>query len=88
MLRKYFWDCDFEALSMNQYPVFISERILNLGDIYSLRWLFSEIDKEFLINLVNKSRNLNKKAKNYWKLMFMPIKFHTGNLPETATTAF
>jgi len=42
MLRKYFWDCEFEALSMKQYPIFISERILNLGDIDSLRWLFSD----------------------------------------------
>ncbi|MCJ7686899.1 MAG: hypothetical protein MUO68_21685 [Desulfobacteraceae bacterium] len=69
MLRKYFWDCNFEDLTMKQYPIFISERILNLGDIDSLRWLFTEIDKEFLINLVNKSRNLNKKTKNYWNLM-------------------
>jgi hypothetical protein len=69
MLRKYFWDCDFEALSMKQYPVFISERILNLGDVYSLKWLFGEIDKGFLIKLVDRSRNLNKKTKNYWKLM-------------------
>jgi len=69
MLRKYFWDCNFEDLTMAQYPIFISERILNLGDVGSLRWLFTEIDKEFLINLVNKSRNLNKKTKNYWNLM-------------------
>ena len=69
MLRKYFWDCNFEDLTMAQYPIFISERILNLGDVGSLRWLFTEIDKEFLTNLVNKSRNLNKKTKNYWNLM-------------------
>ncbi len=69
MLRKYFWDCSFEDLRLAQYPIFISERILNFGDMDSLRWLFSKIDKEFLIDLVNKSRNLNKKTKNYWKLM-------------------
>lgn len=69
MLRKYFWDCSFEGLRLAQYPIFISERILNLGDMDSLRWLFSKIDKEFLIDLVNKSRNLNKKTKNYLKLM-------------------
>ena len=69
MLREYFWDCSFEGLRLAQYPIFISERILNLGDMDSLRWLFSKIDKEFLIDLVNKSRNLNKKTKNYWKLM-------------------
>ena len=69
MVRKYFWDCSFEDLRLAQYPIFISERILNLGDMDSLRWLFSKIDKKFLMDLVNKSRNLNKKTKNYWKLM-------------------
>ena len=69
MLKKYFWDCSFEDLRLTQYPIFISERVLNLGDMDSLRWLFSKIDKKFLIDLVNKSRNLNKKTKNYWKLM-------------------
>jgi len=69
MVRKYFWDCSFEDLRLAQYPIFISERVLNLGDMDSLRWLFSKIDKKFLIDLVNKSRNLNKKTKNYWKLM-------------------
>ena len=69
MLRRYFWDCNFEELSMKQYPVFISERILNFGDVHSLRWLFGEIDRTFLTDLVSKSRNLNKKTKNYWKLM-------------------
>jgi hypothetical protein len=68
MLRKYFWDCNFEELNMEQYPMFISERILNFGDIDSVRWLFTKIDKAFLIELVNNSRNLNKKAKNYWNL--------------------
>ena len=58
-----------KILQWRSIPFFVSERILNLGDVGSLRWLFTEIDKEFLINLVNKSRNLNKKTKNYWNLM-------------------
>lgn len=69
MLKKYFWDCSFEDLTMKQYPIFISERILNFGNTESIRWLFTRIDKEFLIDLVNNSRNLNKKTKNYWDLI-------------------
>ena len=69
MLSKYFWDCDFENLSMSQYGVFISERILNYGDIPSLKWLFTQIDKIFLAEVVDKSRNLNKKTRNYWNLV-------------------
>jgi len=69
MLRKYFWDCDFETLSMARYAQFISERILNFGDMQSLKWLLAQIDRSFLIELIQKSRNLNRKTKNYWKLM-------------------
>lgn len=69
MLVKYFWDCDFENLDMSQYGFFISERILNYGDIPSLQWLFTQIDKVFLAEIVDKSRNLNKKTRNYWNLV-------------------
>jgi len=66
-LRKYFWDCNFEDLRTDQYAFFISERILNFGNMDSLTWLFDQIDKKFLIDVINTSRNLNKKTKNYWK---------------------
>jgi hypothetical protein len=69
MLSKYFWDCDFENLSMNQYGFFITERILNYGNIPSLQWLFTQIDKVFLAEVIDKSRNLNKKTRNYWNLV-------------------
>lgn len=69
MLMKYFWDCDFENLDMSQYSFFISERILNYGDIPSVQWLFTQIDKVFLAEIVDKSRNLNKKTRNYWNLV-------------------
>lgn len=68
-LKKYFWDCDFDQLSMSHYAFFISERILNYGDIPSLHWLFTQIDKTFLAEVVNHSKNLNDKTKNYWNLI-------------------
>ena len=29
--RKYFWDVDYDDLSLKKYPKFIAERILNFG---------------------------------------------------------
>ena len=60
-LKKYFWDCDFKDLSMKKYAFFIAERILNFGDMDSLRWLLDRIDSDFLKEVVKKSRNLDKK---------------------------
>ena len=69
-LRKYFWDCDFDVLNMDKYSFFIAERILNLGDDYSIKWLLQNLSKEQLQGVVDKSRNLDKKTKNYWRIMF------------------
>jgi len=67
-LKKYFWDCDFNELSMDKFAFFISERILNFGNFDSVNWLLKQIDREFLIEVIKNSRNLNKKTRNYWKI--------------------
>ncbi len=69
MLKKYFWDCDFKELNMDQYAFFITERILNFGDTTSLKWLIDRTDKAFLKQVVEKSRNLDNKTRNYWEIM-------------------
>ena len=69
MLKKYFWDCDFEEINMDRYAFFIAERILNFGDMDSLKWLTARTDKAFLREVVRKSRNLDKKTRNYWKMV-------------------
>lgn len=68
-LEKYFWDCDFREMSMDKYAFFIAERILNFGDMAALKWLLLGTDKSFLEKLVRTSRNLDKKTKNYWKII-------------------
>lgn len=68
-LRKYFWDCDYNELNLAQSSEFIAERILNFGEMRSLKWLLSKIDKNFLKQLVNKSRNLNNKTRNLWRII-------------------
>ena len=67
--KKYFWDCDFEDLSMQKNAFFIIERILNFGDVDSVKWILSNTDRKMLVEVVERSRNLNKKTKNYWRIM-------------------
>lgn len=67
--RKYFWDCDFEKITLESHPIFITERLLNYGDDQTLKWLLDRIDKNDLKNVVNKSRNLDKKTRNYWNIL-------------------
>lgn len=67
--EKYFWDVAFDELTIEKYPGFIAERILNYGDLNGLKWLLSWADKKFIKKVVKNSRNLNSKTKNYWQLM-------------------
>ena len=76
--RKYFWDVDYDDLSLEKYPKFIAERIMNYGDLDAVKWLQSVLEREFIRSVVLKSRNLNPKTRNYWELMLS----NSGNLDE------
>ena len=67
--RKYFWDCDVEQLRMEDHAVFITERILNFGNLPAVRWLLAVIEASFLREVVEHSRNLDQKTQNFWKMM-------------------
>jgi hypothetical protein len=67
--QKYFWDVAFDELTIEKYPRFIAERILNYGNMNGIKWLLSWADKHFIRTLVDNSRNLNAKTKNFWQIM-------------------
>ena len=68
-LQKYFWDVAFDELTIDKYPRFIAERILNYGDLNAIKWLLTWSDKHYIRTIVDKSRNLNAKTRNYWRIM-------------------
>lgn len=67
---KYYWDCDFHTLSLQEHDFFIIERILNYGNMDSVKWLFSTFSRARVRDVVAKSRNLNRKTGNYWNIVF------------------
>jgi len=67
--RKYFWDCKFEDLSFEKYNWFIAERLLNFGNQKAIKWLLSHTDVPFLKNIIEKSRQLDSKTRNFWKII-------------------
>jgi hypothetical protein len=77
--RKYFWDVAFDELTFDKYPRFIAERLLNFGNLGDIKWLVARTDRQFLDSLVETSRNLNDKTKNYWQII---LKSPTESLSE------
>jgi hypothetical protein len=71
--QRYFWDVAFEELTIEKYPRFIAERLLNYGDLNGIRWLLSLTDRKFIRTLVNDSRNLNPKTRNYWQIILAEV---------------
>lgn len=67
--KKYFWDVNFDEISFELYPRFVTERILNYGDQNGIKWLLSHFDTSFIKILVESSRNLNVKTRNFWQIM-------------------
>jgi hypothetical protein len=64
---KYFWDVSLHDLSIEKNLRFITERILNYGDLDDIHWLLTITDRDFIKIMVNNSRNLNPKTRNFWK---------------------
>lgn len=61
--KKYFWDVDFNKLSIHKDRDYIVSRILTLGNFESVSWLLSTYSKENLTeSLLNK--NISSRTKS------------------------
>ena len=69
MVEKYFWDCNFEELTIALHGDFIVERILNFGDDNAVRWLFDHTTSANIKKVAQHSRNLSEKTRNFWHIM-------------------
>jgi len=68
-LQKYFWDCDFSALSIEKQRRLIIERVLNFGNDDAVRWLLAHVDRANIADVLEHSRNLSEKTRNFWNIM-------------------
>lgn len=69
-LKKYFWDVDFGKLNFEKYPIYVSERILEYGNVKAIKWLFKNISKKELMKIIPKTRQLSARSANFWALFF------------------
>ena len=66
---KYFWEYDINKINPSKNCDLIIERILNYGNIDSIKWLFSIYEVEVIKKTLRTSRRLLPKTQNYWKLI-------------------
>lgn len=64
---KLFWDVDFANLDSTKNRKFIIERVLNMGDQDSLRWLCHTYSEEEILDTVKTSKNFLRKQRGVGK---------------------
>ncbi len=67
--KKYFWDCAFNSLEWQEHKTYISERLMNYGNNNDIKWLKKKLSLDEIICIVQKSKNIDKKTKNYWLII-------------------
>jgi len=69
-IKMVLWDVDTEEVDLKKHWFFIIERIMVYGNENDVQWMLGTFSKEQLIEVVKKSRNLNRKTANFWVLWF------------------
>lgn len=65
-LKKYFWDIDFAKLDPDKSPVYVIERILEVGDDRAIRWLLGTFSVSLIKKVVMTSRALSPETASFW----------------------
>lgn len=65
-----FWDSDVSAINIDQYKIYIIERILELGDIQEVKWMFDRFSNETIKKTLYSCRDITERSSHFWKLLF------------------
>lgn len=65
-LQKYFWDLNPAKLDTAKYPEYVIERLLNLGDLEAVKWVWDTFDRQKIIEVVKTGRQITPKTANFF----------------------
>lgn len=69
-ISKYLWDVNPKNISPKSNPEFIIERVLEYGDLNSLKWIVEKFKKEIIIDVLKKSKKISPKTGNFYSIYF------------------
>ena len=70
ILKSILWDVDLEKIDLEKDKKLIIERILKYGVSEQVAWLLGNYSEKSIVEVVKKSRNIDRKTANYWALRF------------------
>jgi hypothetical protein len=66
----YFWDASIDSISIVTHTRYIIERLLNEGDVRSLRWVIQRFGMDAIKQVVCEARGLNRLTARFWQRYF------------------
>jgi len=69
-LKKYFWEVDFDKLDLEKRYEYVTLRLLEYGDVDALHWLFRNISKKKIKEVIEKRRGLSSRSLYFWSYFF------------------
>lgn len=69
-LRPFFWDVDFDRLTVEENSFFIISRLLEHGDEPSASFLLNTYDEDKITHVVRTSRVLSRRSRGFWMIYF------------------
>ena len=69
-LRPYFWDVDFQRLSVEESSYFIISRLMEHGDEPEIRFLLETYSQKEMIHVLKNSRSLSRRSRGFWRIVF------------------
>ncbi len=68
-LRPFFWDVDFDNLSVRDFSHFIISRLMEHGDEQALRFLMRTYSRRELVDTLRTSRSISRRSRKFWALL-------------------
>ena len=69
LLRRFFWDTDFDELRLPECEFYCIERLLEHGDDDAIRWVRATFPSDRIAHVVRDSRAVSRKTANFWSLL-------------------
>jgi len=64
-VKKYFWGDDLKQLNWDLHSKYITQTILDKGDVSAVTWLFKQVSANEILQLLP-SLKLSTKTRNFW----------------------
>jgi len=72
-VKNLFWDIKKESVDIQKHSLFIIKRVLDYGDISSLKWLRRTYSEDLIKQVVHRKRGLHPKTINFWEKYYENI---------------